>query len=120
MDKVKNKLLDNGITVENIGKGASVFMGISVAWIGILWTSCYFVSPSKTMLRNIPIKYVQNAFNNLNNSKVPHFIEKFPEAIRGRAGIAFCEMVVVKALVAPVSLPLKIALTIKILSQWTN
>ena len=115
-EKIKEKLKEHGITAEKAAKGVGVFLGISFIWIGVLWSFCYTVSPSRTILKRIPIKYVQDAFKKKHTADQHPFLQKLPESIRGKAGISFCEMLVIKSLVAPVSLPLKIWLTIKVLS----
>jgi hypothetical protein len=114
-DSIKSKLRDVGVKPENVAKGVPIFLGISFAWIGILWSFCYAVSPSKTVLSRIPIKYIQDAFKKQHSIEQHPFLLKIPERIRGRVGLSFCEMLVIKSLVAPISLPLKIWLTIKLL-----
>lgn len=117
-DSIQTKLKEYGATPENAAKGVTVFLGISFAWIGVLWSFCYLVSPSKTILSKIPIKYIQEAIKRQHSTDKYPFLQKLPESIRGKAGLSFCEMVVIKSLVAPVSLPLKIWLSIKFIQSF--
>jgi hypothetical protein len=113
-DSIKEKLVKYGITPSNAVKATPIFLGISFIWIGVLWSFCYIFSPSKVILSRLPLKYIRNAFDK--QKSIDHPIIKYlPEKIRGRAGYSFCEMLAIKSLVAPITLPLKIWITIKLL-----
>ena len=113
---IKDKLKENGVTVENTAKGSAIFMGISFVWVGILLGFCYTFSPTKAFLSRIPSKYVQKAYEKKSLLEHSPLFRRVPERLRGKVAYTFCEMIMVKSLVAPVSLPLKIWLTIKLLT----
>ena len=110
LDKIKEKFLNEGIEVKDIPKAIGIFLGISFVWIGVLWSFCYVTNPSKLFLKIFPLNSLKKAFESptVKNSNALNYITT---KLSGKAAISFGEMLAIKSLVAPVSLPLKIWLT---------
>lgn len=109
---------NNGISSESIKTGLIVFSLIHLAWVLTLWVLCYFFNPTKTVLSKIPIKYIKDKMNqastNVNNGRLYNLV---PKRLRGKVFFALCESWVIKAVTAPLILPIKIWLTIIIVAE---
>ncbi|CAG9334038.1 unnamed protein product [Blepharisma stoltei] len=111
----QSKLKERGITSQNLLRATYIFVGLNVVWIGTLWTFCFIVSPTKNIVSKLPWQFVKNAFAKVeykaNAQKHP---KRLPEEKRGRLSISFVEMLVMKGLLGPVALPIKLWLAIKL------
>jgi hypothetical protein len=94
-----------GLQPANVAKATSIFLVIGLLHSAILFLICYFLKPTNFILRNIPIKRVQDA------------LAKVEEKLKGgaaRTTIAFTEASALKVLMSPVMLPLKIWAAVEI------
>ena len=109
-----------GIKASHVAKGTFIFGTVAGLYILGLWGLCYLVSPSRFIVNHLPWQFVKDAYKK-GTEKAQHakFLQRVPEAYRGRLTISFGEMVAVKIIIGPVALPLKLWLTMKIL-QFTN
>ena len=112
---LKTKLTNYGIEPYDIARCTSWFMGISFAWIGILWSFTYAVRPTNSIIRCLPYPRVKNAFQKATEkAQKNRLLQKLPPQKRGDLTISFAEMLFIKTLVGPGVFPLKVWMAVKI------
>ncbi|OMJ89713.1 hypothetical protein SteCoe_8078 [Stentor coeruleus] len=116
----KKHLEEIGIDKNQIIKGTFVFTGIASLYVTSLWGLCYVLSPTRYLVNTIKWNYLTKAYENgMMKAKEAKFLQKMPEQYRGRLTLSFGEMLALKVVLAPVGLPFKVWLTVKIM-QVTN
>ncbi|OMJ92189.1 hypothetical protein SteCoe_5061 [Stentor coeruleus] len=112
----KKHLEQMGIDKNQIIKGTFVFSSIAALYISSIWGFCYVLSPTKYLVNTLKWNYLTKAYDNgMHKAKELRFLQKMPEQYRGRLTISFGEMLALKVLLAPVGLPLKVWLTVKVM-----
>jgi hypothetical protein len=115
----ENRFLKYGISPKNAAKATGIFLGVSYGWIAVLWSFCFVVGPSKRIMTRIQSAKVQDMYRRATlkaheRAKNVFFLKNVPPENRGKLGISFVEMLIFKIMLAPVSLPLKIWLVVKL------
>lgn len=114
---MSNKLELWGVDKNNLTRGTIIFGAIAGTYILVLWSFCYVLSPTKFIIDRLPWQYGKDAFFKARvKAEQSKYLKKIPEAKRSRFSVSFGEMLVLKTMLGPVALPLKIWLTLKLTS----
>lgn len=125
LDQAKQYLIDKGLTLVDIPKAVIIHETLGISLLLMIWSGCYVIRPSHHLLipfkRRFP-KYVEllhhkvdsklNKYRikmKLNQGKLFNWIEK------ERLLISLAESVVTRNLLRPVTVPLKLYITYKII-----
>ncbi|CAG9320008.1 unnamed protein product [Blepharisma stoltei] len=100
---------------EKITKSARYMLGISAISMLGLWYLIYAFSPTKRLVAVLPISFLKNGYSALekraSNMKYPKNLN--PQE-RGRLAISILELIPSNIALAPILLPLKVWLSVKL------
>ena len=117
LDELSDKLSEFGISPENVGTAAIIYILVSTVWSVILLILCYFCSPIKNIIHKIPLEFVQRR---IKKNDGPGALEKYlkwlPDKLRGKAAVSVCEMLIMKSITAPFIVPVKIWVSVYVFS----
>ena len=114
---MSKKLEGWGVDKQSVTRGTIIFGVIAGGYILILWSFCYFLSPTKYIIEHLPWQYGKDLFFKARvKAEQSKYLKKIPEAQRGRFSVSFGEMLLLKTMLGPVALPFKVWLTVKLLA----
>ncbi|CAG9335048.1 unnamed protein product [Blepharisma stoltei] len=121
---IKEDLQQYGITGLNLVKGAGVFIALNASYTLLLFGACYYFRSAAAIsriLRTNKISELMKAKNYDGNWWKQSVFGKLANQERGqKLGIAFGEMVGTHMLLEPAMLPVRLLMTVGIVSYWNR
>lgn len=115
ISEFKDSIASHGIHKDDILRASGFFVGLNIAYIALLWTSCFLIRPTERIINRLPFPKLQAAFaKGQRNAETWRIFKRLPVNIRGVMSVSFCEMLTFKGLLGPVALPVKIWLAAKL------
>jgi len=124
-NRIKDLFSDSGINTKNVVTTTGIFAGLNIGYITILWSLCFFTRPTKFIIHRLPYPKLKDSFAQAQlkaNEKVKNWkiLKRVPAEQRGTVGISFVEMLMLKGMLGPVALPLKLWLAVKLTKLVTQ
>ena len=115
VQKFSKKLEEWGVDKNSLTRGTFIFGGVAGVYIIFLWSFCYFLSPTKYIVERLPWRIAKETFSNAQFKAAPSkYLKNIPDKTKGKLGVSFAEMLVLKTALGPIALPFKVWLTIKL------
>jgi len=115
VSEFKQSIAAHGIHKDDIIRASGFFIGLNVAWITLLWSSCFIIRPTERIINRLPFPRLQAAFaKGQKKAETWRIFKRLPMNVRGVVSVSFCEMLTLKGLLGPVALPVKVWLAAKL------
>jgi len=115
MGHISESIAAYGIRGDDVIRATGFFAGLSVAWVAILWSSCFIIRPTERIISRLPFPRLQAAFaRGQEKAEKYKIFKRLPANKRGVVTVSFCEAITLKGMLGPVALPVRIWLAAKL------
>lgn len=125
LDQKKQYLIERGLTLSDVPKAIIIHEALGISLLIMIWTGCYIIRPSHYLF--LPFKRRFPKYVELLHNKVDNKLNKYREKMKLNQGklfnwiekerllVSLAESVVMRNLLRPITVPLKLYATYKII-----
>ena len=100
---------------KKVAKASGYFLVVGGLYTMGLWTFCYLVKPTTNIMKVLPFHSIKSSFKKAREKAESWpILKKLPIQKRGPLVFSICETLVLKSILAPVALPMKVWLAYKL------